>query len=157
MDVKVCPRCKTAKLYSHFGANRNSKSGLTAYCKPCSSIITAELWVRNSDAYETRKASNLRWRAANLRRSAEAVTRRNARLRAATVVPFTKEQLYAKWAYWGDKCWVCGGLATATDHVKPISKGGAHILCNLRPICKPCNSRKSGRWPFDLEWLRQFV
>jgi 5-methylcytosine-specific restriction endonuclease McrA len=60
-----------------------------------------------------------------------------------------KTGLRAKWAYWGEVCWLCGQRATQTDHVKPIARGGAHLLCNLRPICKSCNSRKKDRWPVD--------
>jgi 5-methylcytosine-specific restriction endonuclease McrA len=43
---------------------------------------------------------------------------------------------------WGNKCWVCGEKATATDHVKSLFRGGSHWPANLRPICKPCNSKK---------------
>ncbi|MGX7727586.1 HNH endonuclease [Rhodococcus sp. 5G237] len=37
------------------------------------------------------------------------------------------------------------------DHVKPINKGGPHMLANLRPACGPCNSRKRDQWPFTNE------
>ena len=77
--------------------------------------------------------------------------RRRARLRAARSVPFTADELADKWAYWGNRCWVCGGKPTASDHVKPLNKGGAHMLCNLRPICKSCNSRKRDKWPYLLK------
>jgi 5-methylcytosine-specific restriction endonuclease McrA len=56
------------------------------------------------------------------------------------------ELLAAKWRYWGNSCWMCGGSATTIDHVKPLSKGGSHLLANLRPACKPCNSSKHARW-----------
>lgn len=55
--------------------------------------------------------------------------------------------LAARWAMWGGKCWMCGTFATATDHVKPLCKGGSNWPANLRPACKPCNSRKGRRWP----------
>jgi hypothetical protein len=29
----------------------------------------------------------------------------------------------------------------AIDHVKPITKGGSHMLANLRPICEPLRHR----------------
>jgi 5-methylcytosine-specific restriction endonuclease McrA len=45
---------------------------------------------------------------------------------------------------------VCGGQPVETDHVKPLSKGGAHMLCNMRPICRSCNARKSNHWPMSV-------
>ena len=34
------------------------------------------------------------------------------------------------------------------EHVKPLNKGGAHLLCNLRPACGDCNRFKLQKWPF---------
>lgn len=154
LDIRVCPHCKTPKLTSEFGKDTSRKSGLAPYCRPCTSAIFAEMWTRNSVAWTAR---NLRWRAANPDRAREIALRRIARKQEATVVLFTKEQLAEKWAYWGGKCWICNAAATATDHVKPLAKGGAHMLCNLRPICLTCNSRKGSRWPIDLDWLRRIA
>ncbi|MFV8317135.1 HNH endonuclease [Mycobacterium sp. 23] len=84
-------------------------------------------------------------------RSYEAL--RRARQRSSTVVPFSRDELAQRWAYYGNRCWICREAASATDHVKPLSKGGAHMLCNLRPICKPCNSAKHNKWPFTPEMI----
>ena len=47
---------------------------------------------------------------------------------------------------WGNKCWLCGTTAEATDHVIPLCDGGSHWPSNLRPVCKSCNSgRKKKR------------
>lgn len=73
---------------------------------------------------------------------------RRARKRGATRIPYTAEQLSGRWKYYGNKCWMCGEPASTTDHVKPLSKGGADMLCNLRPACRSCNSRKRDTWPF---------
>ncbi len=63
----------------------------------------------------------------------------------------TSEHIRARWAMWGNRCWVCGDVATATDHVKPLNKGGSHWPANLRPICNVCNAKKKDSWPpFDL-------
>jgi 5-methylcytosine-specific restriction endonuclease McrA len=70
----------------------------------------------------------------------------NARRRYGMSIPV--EQLQVKWQYWGGCCWMCGDEATTWDHVKPIILGGPHCLANLRPACKPCNSRKGARWPW---------
>jgi len=55
----------------------------------------------------------------------------------------TIDQLIARWSFYGNRCYICGVLANATDHVIPLSKGGTGWPANLRPICKSCNSRKS--------------
>ncbi|CAM3840305.1 HNH endonuclease [Tsukamurella strandjordii] len=78
--------------------------------------------------------------------------RRAARLRAAPTIEFTAEQLSARMSLWSG-CWICGAPFSperprTVDHVKPLSKGGPDSLSNLRPACRPCNSRKGGRWPF---------
>lgn len=72
---------------------------------------------------------------------------RRARESGAVCAGFTAAQLAARWSYYGDKCWICRKPATATDHVKPLAKGGAHMLSNLRPICTSCNCSKRDRWP----------
>ncbi len=96
------------------------------------------------------------WRKANPERHRENVrtvkSRRRMRV-AATVVPFTPEQWAQKVHYWGGRCHlqipgICVKEVAAMDHVKPLSRGGAHVLANLRPACKPCNSSKGNRWPY---------
>jgi 5-methylcytosine-specific restriction endonuclease McrA len=78
------------------------------------------------------------------------VRKRKARMRGNQVASFTPSQLASRLAYFGNRCWMCGGSADSIDHVKPISKGGAHMLCNLRPACMPCNSMKNDQWPYRL-------
>jgi 5-methylcytosine-specific restriction endonuclease McrA len=72
---------------------------------------------------------------------------RQAQKKATAIVKFSPEDLQDKFSYWNNSCWVCGEPATAVDHVKPLSAGGAHMLCNLRPICRSCNSAKNDKWP----------
>ena len=79
----------------------------------------------------------------------EAQERRRARLRGATVVRFTQDELSARMAYFANKCWMCGGPFENVDHVKPISRGGPHMLSNLRPSCCGCNSSKGAKWPLE--------
>ncbi len=61
----------------------------------------------------------------------------------------TAAMVAARWKIWGGLCWLCGKPATSMDHVKPLAKGGAHLPCNLRPICGRCNSRKGAQWPYE--------
>lgn len=73
------------------------------------------------------------------------------RARGATVatIRFSPDELEARFAFWGHRCWVCGCRGDMQiDHVKPLSKGGPNMLSNHRPICGACNSSKSAKWPF---------
>jgi 5-methylcytosine-specific restriction endonuclease McrA len=97
---------------------------------------------------EIRLASARRRYVLDPERKREVWRRRQAAIRRGCVVfPFTVEQLAAKVAYWGGRCWVCGVPYEAIDHVKPLARLGPHMLANLRPICSPCNTRKRDRWP----------
>lgn len=88
------------------------------------------------------------WQAANREAVNEIKRRYKARKRAAVTVTFTADQLAQKVTHWGHCCWICRGPYQAVDHVKPLAKGGPHMLANLRPICTRCNSSKNDRWPF---------
>ena len=77
-------------------------------------------------------------------------SRRRALEKDLLVVPFTGVQIEQRVAYYGGKCWMCGGAFDHIDHVKPLSRGGAHTLSNLRPACAPCNQAKSNKWPWPL-------
>lgn len=93
-------------------------------------------------------ARNKEWQSAH-RDAYRFILRKSRALKHGVVyIPFTAEQLAAKLAYWGNRCWVCGIPASHTDHVKPLKKGGAHALANIRPICPACNTKKRDSWPF---------
>lgn len=102
-------------------------------------------YAANRDAV---KAMNKRWIEANREVRREHGRRRAAWQKAGIAAPFTLEQLQQKWAYWDDRCWMCGEPATTIDHVKPLSKGGRDVLANLRPACRKCNCSKGSKWPF---------
>ncbi len=81
-------------------------------------------------------------------RRREVWRRRHAAVkRGVAVYQFTAADVALKVAYWGSACWVCRGPYQAIDHVKPLRKGGPHMLANLRPVCTSCNTRKLDRWP----------
>lgn len=71
------------------------------------------------------------------------------------VIDFSAGELESRMSMFGFRCWICDGPFEAIDHVKPISVGGAHMLSNLRPICRECNGRKWMLWPLA-EVVRKF-
>ena len=160
-DVKHCRICDQPKPLDEFYKHSKTLDGRGSYCKPCQSAYAMGKQAMDPKA---RAVAQARYRAKhsgrlNAYRSRHhkmhpergrrySATRNAAKLAVATV-PFTDEQLRARWAYYGDRCWMCGAEAAHTDHVKPLSKGGAHMLCNLRPACASCNLRKNNRWPFQ--------
>lgn len=86
------------------------------------------------------------WRSRNLDKAANKQRARTRRIANLTPFDLSHEDVMAKVAYWGKRCWLCAGPFEAVDHVKPIAKSGLNILANLRPICRRCNSRKRDRW-----------
>jgi hypothetical protein len=104
-------------------------------------------WRRNNP--ERRRELHRAWCEANperVRASRVARTaRRRARERGANC-PATIEQIAERIAYFGWRCWICSMPYEQVDHFKPLAKCGAHIACNLRPICGTCNLKKHARW-----------
>lgn len=96
-----------------------------------------------------RKAAMAAWRRANPEVVQFHRLKRRALIAKASTVPFTVEQLAARLSMWGGHCWLCGAPgADSVDHVIPIIAGGPHILANLRPAHRSCNSSKGAKkWP----------
>lgn len=125
-------------------------------------------WVENRDArlaglkrYRDsnpvkRAAEFERWRKANPELEKARMARRRARRVSVPCVNFTPGQMTARFAFFGFRCWMCSAPATQADHVKPISRGGSHMLANLRPSCASCNARKRDRW-FGANQLHRFT
>ena len=87
------------------------------------------------------------WRRANPLADRARGHRRRTRQRQTLTILYSPDQLAQRMAYWGYRCWMCGGPFESVDHVKPISQGGPDCLANLRPACQSCNARKGSRWP----------
>jgi 5-methylcytosine-specific restriction endonuclease McrA len=96
---------------------------------------------------ERQRAASERWFAKNPEKRTEYMARRRARL-ASAVGHATAEQIAARVAFYGNRCWVCDGPNEAIDHVKPLHVGGSNWPANLRPICHACNASKGHQWPF---------
>lgn len=139
-------RCGKAYRESDRGrTSSNERTSRWAKANPEKRAETMRRWREKNT--EKRRAHKKAWVEANRARVQEAVRRRYALKKKASYIPFTDEQLLQKIAYWGNACWICGAPWEHIDHVKPLGKGGAHILANLRPACRKCNQSKHAKWP----------
>ena len=111
----------------------------------CSSKRKRALDAYQGIAYGTLQAKR-KWAEAHPESRVMREQRRRARKAGASSVPYTSEQLIARLAVFGNRCWMCRGPFEHLDHVKPLVAGGPHMLSNLRPACADCNMRKGGRW-----------
>jgi hypothetical protein len=80
--------------------------------------------------------------------------RRRAAKRGARTLKFSMDELAARLATNGNKCYVCGSSADTVDHVKPVMRTGWHALSNMRPMCRRCNCIKGHAWPIPTALLR---
>jgi 5-methylcytosine-specific restriction endonuclease McrA len=96
---------------------------------------------------ESMRRGRIKWEAANPHIVRNVKERRRLRLRGVQVVDFSHEDLDLRLSVFGHACAYCGGPFDALDHVKPIALGGLHILSNIRPACRPCNSKKGAKSP----------
>jgi len=131
-------------------------------CKRYHEEHKTELAVHYRNYRETHKDTLREKRLAYHRTENGASIRRAARLRhiarkmgAVGANYTTVEMIAARCQMWGNRCYICGAPMEAIDHVKPLSKGGAHLPCNLRPVCTICNSRKRDKWPYLLEAINE--
>lgn len=125
---------RDAAAQRKYQASGKSKRDRTAYRRA--------YYERNRDKV---LAQSRAWAKTNVEKARAKRARRRARLAGAVTVPFTADQLQARRSMFGGRCWICRAPATEDDHVKPLARGGAHILANLRPACRPCNRRKGAR------------
>ena len=158
----LCKACGLEKPVDAFGLFKSAKSGRRSKCKECvaaewQATKTPEILARNraitekwtAENKERARATQRAWREDNPDKVRSHWQKRRAVLAEVASVRYTKADEDIKKAYWGDVCWMCGSPEIAhMDHVKPISKGGADMLCNLRPACERCSLKKHAKWPF---------
>lgn len=63
----------------------------------------------------------------------------------------TAQQIADRVAFYGGRCWMCGGPYEHLDHVIPVVRGGTNWPANLRPACADCNHRKGSNLPAFLQ------
>lgn len=131
------------ETYARHGKVYRARSRALRVSDPQTYREAERLWrAENKDSIADRKRS-YRKSNPNVKRSERAKTYRR---RAGTLGGPTGVEIQEKLDYHGNLCWICGDPANSVDHVKPLSRGGIHVLANLRPACVPCNSRKHAQW-----------
>lgn len=132
----ICRECKRAADRAGYAANRDARrETMRAYHQRTGTSAKARKYQRQ-------------YRVDNKDRYREHNRRARCQRAGVPVGDFTLDELRQRMAYWGNACWICSSPdPTEVDHVKPVSAGGAHLLCNLRPICGSCNRRKAWTWP----------
>jgi len=131
--TRRCRECHCAATRAWSGRNKPKMAGY------------ARQWRRRHAMRH--KEQYTRWREANRERLLLAKVEYESRRRARTAIALPASGILGRIAIFGGLCWLCGAPWEQIDHVKPLSKGGAHLLANLRPICQKCNRRKSNLWP----------
>lgn len=176
VGMKRCKDCSQVLSLTDFPAKTNSKDGHRAVCAVCWrtyfkkwSAANPEKMKRYGRASKLRRADADRaynaqwfqdnkerlneqrreWRAQNrVRWNAYGNLRRARKTGAAGFA--TAEAIEARIAYYGRRCWMCGGPFEHLDHVIPLSRGGTNWPANLRPACQSCNVRKHNKLPHEL-------
>ena len=64
-------------------------------------------------------------------------------------VPLTRRAVLERDAH---ACVYCGNRADTIDHVRPRSRGGAHVWTNVVAACARCNHRKGDRLLHEIGW-----
>lgn len=169
--TKRCPRCEQILPATDFHRDTSRADGRYPLCKPCrlgainrdraraagrayyasnrerlQADGRARYWADKDRAREQHRAFRLADPYYKERR-AEGNRRRAAARYGVQVGDFTLDQIRDRLSMCAG-CWICGGPGGHVDHVKPLSKGGAHLLCNLRRVCNTCNASKGDTWPY---------
>lgn len=161
-----CRPCSAARARSDYDSDRARANYQKRMAEDPEQLLErSRAWAANNP--DKRRASVRKWRENNAEK-VKAYSRkykvanrdivaawqmaRQARQRGSAIAPFTAEQLRQRMSMYAG-CWMCGGPKEHVDHVKPISKGGAHILSNLRPACRKCNLSKKDQWPLRVKAL----
>jgi 5-methylcytosine-specific restriction endonuclease McrA len=147
VSSKVCNRCGIEKPAAMFHRQTAAKDGLTTYCIECSKSRASTYYTANREKMIRR--AWVRQRAnPEAARAARIATRNNERVkRAGATGSFTAEEWRDLLDYYCHRCAYClrpeneAGLMTS-DHMVPLSRGGAGSIDNIAPACERCNGSK---------------
>lgn len=164
MTGNPCPHGHTAPRYTSTGScvecmkHRVAKKVADGYFKTHYARNSEEIlakckeYRKNTPAEQSRKSRN--WAARNPEKWSAISKAYKARRRSAEVIGVDGRTMAAWIRGQQKRCFYCERDCESgfhVDHFLPLSKGGAHVLTNLRIACSTCNLRKSASDP--LEWI----
>ena len=122
--MKRCTKCGQLLSVDMFFADITRRDGLSHRCKQCRIAMVDE------------------WRRRRPDKVSAYALRRNASKRAGGGQVSTDEW-QAMLDRFSGRCAKCGSSENIhMDHVVPLSRGGAHSIDNVQPLCQTCNLRK---------------
>lgn len=104
----------------------------------------AEAWKTYARDWWRRNPEKRRQYQKNAKAAIKAVDHRRRAAKRKAAGTTSGGALLGRAAVFDNRCWVCGGVANAIDHVIALCNGGTNWPANLRPICTPCNGAKGG-------------
>lgn len=168
--MKQCRKCRMIFSMDNFPL-RSDTNKPRSICRACNAI-KSRLWVKSHP--ENRKIITKRYRenhkeqtriykshyrminkekinASDRRRyklspEKDQAKARNRRGRIAGGI-ITADEWASLLELYGGKCLCCESTDSITmDHIKPLSAGGMHVIPNVQPLCRSCNSKKRGSY-----------
>lgn len=149
-DKNYCSRQCVFDSRKVEGAKWRDESQIKEYMKNYTSRNRATLTAQSKQWAENNREKRKEVQAKYRQENKEAIrVYDNFRRSKCRGVNFNKKDWVSLVEFYGNKCLRCGvgfELSPMTlDHINPISLGGLHLLSNVQPLCKPCNSAKNAR------------
>ena len=139
--MKKCSTCGEEKSLEEFNKNKTKKGGLSNQCRAC----RKQYRKANREKIAEQKKQYYQ----NNREVFRLQDQRRRARKANAAGHCTREQLRARFEYYGNRCVYCGSEENLqVEHLIPISKGGSNWPANLAPACESCNKSKHARKTF---------
>ena len=158
--MKTCSKCGESKPLEDYEKRTKSKDGRRGQCKECARPRKRAL---ERERYQERASYITEWHEKNRDRRKECArivyannpgksrnkinTRRSLRSNNG-IKTVSAQEIAQIIAMPCTACNECG--PSEVDHIVPLSRGGAHRIGNLMPLCRKCNCSKSNM--LYIEW-----
>ena len=133
--IKVCRRCGE-RLDKEYKKRRRGKLCITCFI--------ADIDYNNRYRQKNNSRAKLRY---SLHPTSRLINRRNSYCKQNGIQgKYSLNEWELKLKEYDYRCAYCKGkVKLTTDHVIPITRGGANFISNIVPACKSCNSQKGDK------------